>query len=61
MKYREVELGQSVNKQRVVQNGLSAGDRVIVDGTQFVRPNDTVAAKEVTAQVTKQDSQVANK
>jgi multidrug efflux system membrane fusion protein len=45
--YREVELGQSIDKQRVVENGLNPGDRVIVDGIQAVRPNDIVAAKEM--------------
>lgn len=61
VKYREVELGRSVDKQRVVESGLNPGDRVIVDGIQFVRPNDVVSAKEVAAETTKQDQQVANK
>jgi multidrug efflux system membrane fusion protein len=50
--YRQVELGQSVEKQRVVTSGLNPGDRVIVDGIQFVRPNDVVAAREVAADPT---------
>jgi multidrug efflux system membrane fusion protein len=45
--YREVQLGKSVQSQRVVESGLKEGDRVVVDGTQFVRPNDTVAPTEV--------------
>ena len=44
--YREVELGRQVDTDRVVESGLEAGDRVIVDGTQLVRPDDTVAACE---------------
>jgi multidrug efflux system membrane fusion protein len=44
--YREVELGRQVDTERVVTSGLEAGDRVIVDGTQLVRPNDVVAATE---------------
>ena len=61
--YRPVDLGKSVGDLRVVEGGLKAGDRVIVDGTQFVRPNDTVDAKEVAAAPlpTQNDPQVANK
>ena len=60
--YREVELGQSVDKKRVVEGGLNAGDRVIVDGTQSVRPNDVVSAKEVADDASPTLSpQVANK
>jgi multidrug efflux system membrane fusion protein len=46
VEYREVNLGKSVQSQRVVESGLKAGERVIVDGIQFVRPNDTVAPTE---------------
>ena len=45
--YREVQLGKSVQSQRVVESGLKPGERVIVDGTQFVHPNDTVAPTEI--------------
>jgi multidrug efflux system membrane fusion protein len=44
--YREVDLGRQVDTERVVNGGLEAGDRVIVDGTQLVRPDDVVAATE---------------
>lgn len=47
--YREVELGKQVLNNRVVVSGLQAGDRVIVDGVQRVRPADVVDAKEVVA------------
>jgi membrane fusion protein, multidrug efflux system len=47
--YREVSLGKSVDKSRVVEDGLKAGDRIIVDGVQQVRPNDIVAPTEMTA------------
>ena len=59
--YRQIGLGRTVNGQRVVESGLKAGDRVIVDGVQFVRPNDVVDAKEVAAEATPSDQQVANK
>jgi multidrug efflux system membrane fusion protein len=44
--YREVELGKPVQSQRVVLKGVQAGDRVIVDGVQRVRPNTVVTAQE---------------
>jgi membrane fusion protein, multidrug efflux system len=44
--YREVELGKQIGSQRVVLDGLQAGDRVIVDGVQRVRPNALVAVQE---------------
>jgi len=61
--YRPVDLGKSVGELRVVEGGLKPGDRIIVDGTQFVHPNDTVDAKEVAAVMlpTENDPQVANK
>ena len=46
VKYRQVELGKAVDTDRVVESGLEPGDRVIVDGVQMVRPDDTVAATE---------------
>jgi multidrug efflux system membrane fusion protein len=44
--YREVELGKQVRSQRVVIKGVQAGDRVVVDGVQRVRPNTVVVAQE---------------
>jgi len=50
--YHEVELGKEVQSQRIVLHGLAAGDRVIVDGLQHVRPDAVVDAKEQTSEVT---------
>ena len=50
--YREVELGKPVHAERIALRGVEAGDRVIVDGVQHVRPNAIVApteAKQTTA------------
>jgi multidrug efflux system membrane fusion protein len=44
--YREVELGKQVQSQRVALKGVQAGDRVIVDGVQRVRPEIVVEATE---------------
>jgi RND family efflux transporter MFP subunit len=41
--YRTVKLGAFVEGKRVVQTGIRAGDRIIVNGLQHVRPGMTVA------------------
>ena len=41
--YREVTLGASVDGMRLVANGLQAGERIIVNGLQRVRPGVLVA------------------
>ena len=45
--YREVKLGSHVDGLRIVTEGLRAGDRVIVNGLQRVRPGAPVAPKSV--------------
>ncbi|MCP5425360.1 MAG: efflux RND transporter periplasmic adaptor subunit [Gammaproteobacteria bacterium] len=45
--YREVTLGKAVAAKRIVLSGLDAGDRVIVDGIQHVRPGVVVDAEEL--------------
>ena len=44
--YREVTLGQKVEGRRIVLSGLRAGERVIVDVTQQVKPDMAVDVKE---------------
>jgi multidrug efflux system membrane fusion protein len=46
--YREVTLGASVNGLRVVTKGLKAGERIVVNGLQHVRPGALVAPQPVT-------------
>ncbi len=41
--YRTVKLGAFVNGKRAVRDGLHAGDQIIVNGLQKVRPGMTVA------------------
>lgn len=41
--YRPVTLGPVIEGMRVVRSGLEAGEQVIVNGLQRVRPNDEVA------------------
>jgi len=50
VKYRDVELGHEFGGQRVVLKGLEAGERVIVDGLQRVRPDAAVQATEIPAE-----------
>jgi multidrug efflux system membrane fusion protein len=45
--YRPVQLGATVGELRVVTSGLKAGERVVVDGLQRVRPGAPVAPQEV--------------
>ena len=45
--WREVKLGASVNGLRVVSEGLKAGERIVVNGLQRVRPGMAVAPREV--------------
>lgn len=41
--YRPIKIGPMVEGMRIVREGLSAGERIIVNGLQRVRPNDVVA------------------
>ncbi|GAA4325596.1 efflux RND transporter periplasmic adaptor subunit [Pigmentiphaga soli] len=45
--YRRVRLGASQDGLLVVEEGLKAGERIVVNGLQRVRPGDTVAPKAV--------------
>ena len=45
--WREVTLGASVNGLRVVTSGLAAGERIVVNGVQRVRPGAVVAPQAV--------------
>ena len=47
VQYRSIETGRVVEGLRVVTSGLDAGDVVIVNGLQRVRPGVTVAATQV--------------
>ena len=47
VEYRPVKLGALQNGLRVVTDGLSAGERVVVNGTQHARPGMAVTPKMV--------------
>lgn len=40
--YRQVALGAAIDGQRIVESGLAAGDRVVVNGLQRIRPGALV-------------------
>ncbi|GJG93104.1 efflux RND transporter periplasmic adaptor subunit [Cupriavidus pauculus] len=42
VQYREVKIGNLHDGLRIVENGLQAGDQIVVSGMQRVRPNDAV-------------------
>jgi multidrug efflux system membrane fusion protein len=43
IEYRPVTLGPLVDGLRVVRSGLRAGDRVVINGLQRIRPGVTVS------------------
>jgi multidrug efflux system membrane fusion protein len=45
--YREVTLGAPVNGLRIVNSGLAAGDRIVVNGLHRVRPGALLAPQPV--------------
>jgi multidrug efflux system membrane fusion protein len=45
--YREVVLGTAIDGLRVVNSGLKAGERIVVNGLQRVRPGDIVQPQAV--------------
>lgn len=45
--YREVHLGSGEDGWRVVETGLKAGERIVVNGLQRIRPGDLVTPKTV--------------
>lgn len=45
--YQPIEVGKEVGSQRIVLNGLKAGDRVIVRGIQHIKPDQVVEAREL--------------
>jgi len=47
--YRQLELGQQVNGQRIVIAGLKVGEKVIVNGLQHLRPDSTVVPQDISS------------
>jgi membrane fusion protein (multidrug efflux system) len=48
---RSVKLGPASGSEQVVESGLAAGDRIVVEGFQKIRAGMTVVAKNATADV----------
>lgn len=49
VQYRPVATGPRIGEQRVIEKGLSPGDRIVVAGLMGVRPGMTVAPQDATA------------
>src|SRR5207302_5835202 len=47
--YQSVALGPVIDGKRVVRDGLNAGDKIVVNGIQRVRPGMPVLAQEAMA------------
>src|SRR6266699_4572763 len=47
--YQSVELGPMIDGKRVVRDGLNAGDKIVVNGRQRVRPGMPVMVQEAVA------------
>lgn len=54
--YREVELGTSREGRRIVKTGLRAGERIVVNGLQRIRPGDPVSPAPMVATNTEPDA-----
>jgi multidrug efflux system membrane fusion protein len=59
VEYRTVELGVLVDGLRVVRNGLEAGDNVVVNGLQRVRPGAQITPERVAMVEKRGDALVA--
>ncbi|WP_298442003.1 efflux RND transporter periplasmic adaptor subunit [uncultured Ferrimonas sp.] len=57
--YRPVVMGEKLNGLRIIRSGLSAGERIIVNGLQRVRPGVTVNAEAVAMASAAQQQQLA--
>ena len=47
VQYRAVSLGDKVGSLRIIESGLQAGDTIVVDGLQRVRPGAPVTPNKV--------------
>lgn len=43
---RQLKVGRTVGANVLVESGLSAGDKIIVEGLQFIKPGSSVVAQE---------------
>ncbi len=59
VEYRSVQLGPLIDGKRVVRSGLEAGDIIVVNGLQRVRPGMPVAPQEAVA--SREGNQVARR
>lgn len=61
VEYRKVTLGPEVNGLRIVRSGLSAGEKIVVNGTQRARPGMAVTPQDQVATVPDSNSHTAQR
>ena len=49
VEYKSVKLGPAIDGKRIVRSGLLAGDKIIVNGMERVRPGMPVSVEEARA------------
>ena len=59
--YQPVQLGPLVDGQRVIRAGLQAGDEIVVNGLERVRPGMPVTAEQETVNATSAGRQTASR
>ena len=59
--YRTVKLGAEVDGKRIVRDGLSSGDKIVVNGLQRVRPGMTVAPEVAAAETSNAGTKLASR
>ncbi|MCF5702251.1 efflux RND transporter periplasmic adaptor subunit [Pseudomonas syringae] len=57
---RQLKVGRTVGPNVLVESGLSAGDKIIVEGLQFIKPGATVVAQEARSDEATGNSVAAN-
>jgi membrane fusion protein (multidrug efflux system) len=58
---RRVEVGRAIGTQWLVNAGLAAGDRVIVEGVQQIRVGDAVKARVMSAEAAGKSAEASGK
>jgi multidrug efflux system membrane fusion protein len=59
--YRTVKLGGAVDGKRIVRDGLRAGEQIVVNGLQRIRPGMTVAPEQVAASPSAPQTKIAQR
>jgi RND family efflux transporter MFP subunit len=61
VEYRPVQLGPVIDGKRIIRSGLAAGEEIVVNGLQRVRPGMPVAAEKAALNAAKPGQQTAQR